>query len=73
MYQFGTIKRTVTTREAAKLRAIAKAHDCTFTGPVKLPGNPNRGWFSKPNEGAPWDANTQREVLAAARAEGIDI
>lgn len=57
-------------RSAKALDAIAQSHDADFVGPISLPDNDLIGWFSCPNQGAPFDDATRDAVYADIRSAG---
>lgn len=71
-YIFGTTRKKVTKVVARKLDALCKAEGGHgFTGPVSIPGNDTRGWFTGPNLGFPFDRNLAERVKDAVARAGL--
>jgi hypothetical protein len=71
MNHFGLTKLAVTQHTAARLDRIARRYGCTYVGPVRIPGNDLRGWFTGPNLGFPHDQVTAEAVLRDVAHAGI--
>lgn len=68
-YHFGCGRGRISARKAKQIDQIAKRHEARFFA-VDMPEGP-RYWFSKPNEGAPWDQRLARSVVADLEAAGL--
>jgi len=72
-YMFGITRVRVSNSVAKKLDAICKAEGGTgFTGPVTIPGNNVKGWFTGPNLGSPFDRDLSNRVQLAIEGAGLD-
>ena len=58
--------KRLSTAEVTRRREIAKRHGCEFVATDMPDGY--RYWFAKQNEGAPFDGDTARRVMAEVRA-----
>lgn len=61
---FGLTKVRMSQADGRKLDVIAQEHGATFVGPLSIPGNDLRGWFSGPNRGEPFDRALREAVMA---------
>jgi len=69
-HMFGLLRRKVTKRAAKQLDRICKANGGTgFVGPVDLPGNAVKGWFTARDQGEPFNSATAQAVLDAVERE----
>jgi hypothetical protein len=71
-FMFGITKKSVTKVVAKRLNAICIEQGGTgFTGPVSIPGNDNKGWFTGPNLGNPFDERLAKDVRRAVESAGL--
>ena len=64
-HMFGVTKiKGMTPAQGNKIDKIAKGAGARFTGPIDIPGNETKGWFTCRNLGAPFDRATELEVQA---------
>ena len=69
-HMFGLMRRKVTKHEAKQLDRICKANGGTgFVGPVDIPGNEVKGWFTSRDQGEPFNSATANAVLDAVASE----
>jgi hypothetical protein len=70
-YYFGVTHTKISDRKAKAYDRIARevgGAGCGFVSGI-FPGDGWKGWFFAPNLGAPFDGQTERDVLAAIEAE----
>lgn len=66
-YLFGVTSIEHTRVDGERLNAIAERHGAGWNGPLHMPGNPNRGWFSAEAQGN--QEAIFAKVMADVRAE----
>lgn len=64
-YLFGPTTEKMTKKEGIRRDKIAKQFGGSFVGPVSLPGNQVKGWFSIDNKGEPFNSRLASEILEA--------
>lgn len=70
-HMFGVVRRShIPAAVVKRLDAVAGEHGATF-GVIRCADGSHMGWFEAPNRGAPFDGDTEREVLAAVDAAGL--
>jgi hypothetical protein len=66
---FGVTYDSITKAEGQRRDRIASEHGGSFVGPVSIPGNRARGWFTIDNMGEPFNRRRAGEILEAC---GLD-
>lgn len=69
---FGVGHKFIPFSVATRVLEIAEEHGAKFEQ-ADLPGQGYTHWFTKPNEGEPFDSGTARAVLEAVAYAGIDL
>lgn len=62
-YMFRSTTEKITKREAQRRDRIARKHGGSFVGPLTIPGNVGRSWFTIENKGEPFNSRTAKEIL----------
>jgi hypothetical protein len=70
-YMFGVGRKRISTANARKINRIARNHGFRFVQ-ADLPDG-YRHWFAGPNEGFPFDRDTELAIRADLEAAGLEV